>query len=335
MRITLLSLSLVALAHCTTAAPSSPDAGAVDVPLPNDLGSRDDVADATDATKPADSPEPVDVLELPTPTDHCRYEPVAPTARAGGTVTEGAVSAGTAELPLDLPVGSALGAYTSRVRALGNDGALDDRDRTLAGWFNASLGYETRPMVRALALTAGDETVLLLKADIGVADETILGQVTARLGPAYAGKVLFLTSHSHSAPGHTVAHEGYGILGFGPARAEGQRRLVDALVQAALAAVAARVPLASASPTTAPSTRWTPSPATAARPTTTSPTAAAAKTTTSSCCASTPPTERPSRWFRSWAFTRPSWARTTTSWRPTRLAPSSAPSKSASIVACW
>lgn len=239
MRTALLSLSLFALVHCTSAAPSTPDAGAVDAPLPNDLGSLDDV---TDAPKPADAPEPVDVLELPTPTDHCRYEPVAATALAGGTVTEGAVSAGTAELSLDLPVGSALGAYTSRVRALGNDSALDNRDRTLAGWFNASVGYETRPMVRALALTAGDETVLLLKADIGVADETILGRVTARLGPAYSGKVLFLTSHSHSAPGHTVAHEGYGILGFGPARAESQGRLVDALVQAALAAVAARVP---------------------------------------------------------------------------------------------
>ncbi len=236
MRFSLLPLSFVALVHCSSATPSTPDAGAVDVPLANDLGSHDD------ATEPVDAPEPVDVLELPSSTDHCRYEPVAATARAGGTVAEGAVSAGTAELPLDLPVGSALGAYTSRVRLLGNDGALDDRDRTLSAWFNASLGYQTRPMVRALALTAGDETVLLLKADLGVADETIHGQVTARLGPAYEGKVFFVTSHSHSAPGHHVAHEGYGILGFGPARVESQRRLVDALVQAALAAVAARVP---------------------------------------------------------------------------------------------
>jgi neutral ceramidase len=241
MRRTLPVFALAMVAHCTSAAPVAPDAdvAALDAGPIDDLATVD-VAAPVDA--PVDAPEPADVLELPTPTDHCRYEPVAATARAGGTVAEGPVSAGTAERVLDLPVGSALGAYTARVRALGNASALDARDRTLAGWFNPSVGYETRPMVRALALTAGDETVLLLKADLGVADEAILDAVTARLGPAFAGKVIFATSHSHSAPGHTVAHEGYGILGFGPLRAESQRRLVDALVGVAEAALAARAP---------------------------------------------------------------------------------------------
>lgn len=228
-----LALSLAALTACTSAAPPGPDAG------PDartaDLGPADDLG-------AADAAEPEDVLELPTPTDHCRYEPAPATARAGGAVTEGPVSAGTAERALDLPVGSALGAYTARVRALGNAGAIDARDRTVAGWFNPSVGYQTRPMVRALALTAGDETVLLLKADLGVADAAVLDDVTARLGPGFAGKVLFTVSHSHSAPGHTVAHEAYSVLGFGPRRAESHRRLVDALVEAALAALAARAP---------------------------------------------------------------------------------------------
>lgn len=239
MRRARFTIALLALAHCSSAAPPPPDANVADASAPDDLGPHDDVPDAL---APADASELPDRLELPTPIDHCRYQPLPATARAGNPVTEGAVSAGTAELLLDLPVGSALGAYTSRVRALGNDSALDDRDRTLASWFNASVGYQTRPMVRALALTAGDETVLLLKADLGVADEGILAEVTEILGPAYAGKVLFFTSHSHSAPGHTVSHEGYGILGFGPPRAESRRRLVEALTEAASAALAARVP---------------------------------------------------------------------------------------------
>lgn len=228
----LLTLAVGALVHCTSAAPGT------------DAGPASDVGDAppSDDLASKDVPEAQDVVMFPTSTDHCVYEPVPATARAGGTVVEGPVSAGVAERFLDLPVGSALGAYTSRVRAIGNSGNVDARDRVLAGWFNPSVGYHMRPMAKALALTAGDETVVLLKVDLGIADGTLVHEVSARLGPAFAGKVLLAASHSHAAPGHTVAHEAYAVLGFGPHRAESHRRLVDVLVEAANAALAARVP---------------------------------------------------------------------------------------------
>lgn len=238
MRGVLLAIASASLLHCTSPAPPSPaDAG-------SDAGADAPVDDlvAVDAAAPKDVVEPADVLELPTPTDHCVFEPVPPTARAGGVVAEGAVRAGVAERFLDLPVGSALGAYTSRVRALGNAGSVDARERTLAAWFSPSVGYHTRPMAKALALTAGDETVVLLKVDLGSVDQAIVHEVSARLGPSFAGKVLVAASHSHSAPGHTVAHEAYAVLGFGPHRAESHRRLVDVLVEAATAALDARVP---------------------------------------------------------------------------------------------
>ena len=60
-------------------------------------------------------------------TERCVYEPVPATARAGGTVSAAALSAGAAEKVLDVPVGTALGGYTSRAGFLGSAGVVDAR----------------------------------------------------------------------------------------------------------------------------------------------------------------------------------------------------------------
>jgi neutral ceramidase len=172
-------------------------------------------------------------------TAHCDYAPLPANANPSGPVTAGAITAGAAEAPLDLPIGSDLGGNTGRAVAADNAGTIDSRDWPFSSGFNASVGLETRPMVKALALTAGEETVVLLKIDVGVAYDGITLDLAQRLG--LPGKVLVAASHSHSAPGHYTASEAMGV-GF----ARFRRAQYDALLEVAEAvareALAHRVP---------------------------------------------------------------------------------------------
>lgn len=189
---------------------------------------------AVDARPDAAPPEPRS-------TAHCDYETQPSTAGAGGTVTGGAIEAGTAEQILHLPIGSGLGGYTARADFMGSVTWPDRRFTAYSGSFKASVGVETWPRVRALAITAGDETVVILKADLIHADELILHDVTERLGAEFRGKVLFTTSHSHSAWGHYISNTVLQI-GSGRRRNQAHDQLVDDLVEAAEAALAMRAP---------------------------------------------------------------------------------------------
>lgn len=170
-------------------------------------------------------------------TEHCTYVPLAPTARAGGTVAAGRLTAGAADRVLHVPVGTALGGYTGRARLLGSGDNVDGREIALAGSFNPSIGVTAAPRVKALALGAGGETVVLLKADLIFAYEGLVFDLEQRLGPGFAGKVLLATSHSHSAWAQFTAH-GPLSLGAGPRRDLVYRRLLDAFEDAARAALA-------------------------------------------------------------------------------------------------
>ncbi|MDQ3367278.1 MAG: hypothetical protein M3680_17790 [Myxococcota bacterium] len=174
-------------------------------------------------------------------TERCSYVPLVPTAGAGGTVTAGALTAGAADRVLHIPVGTALGGYTGRAGFLSSAGTVDARKVAQSGAFNPSIGVTVAPRVKALALTAGAETVILLKADMIFAYEGLLFDVEQRLGAEYAGKVVFATSHSHSAWAQFTGH-GPLKLGSGQLRDLVYRRFLDALEGAARDALAARVP---------------------------------------------------------------------------------------------
>ena len=160
------------------------------------------------------------------------------TARTGGVVQAGALSAGAAEHVIDAPVGTTLGAYT-RAGFLG--GQVDDRVVPFAGKFVPSVGIAAAPRVKALALTAGNETVLILKVDVGLMFEGLLFDLEERLGDDFAGKVLLAASHSHSAWGQQSGHSGLEI-GNGPFRDAVHAAFLDALEQAARAALEDRRP---------------------------------------------------------------------------------------------
>lgn len=186
-------------------------------------GSGDDAPDAG-------GPEPAS-------TAHCAYEAVPATAGAGGTVTPGAVEVGLADRPLDLPVGTALGGNTSRARVLDDQGNADGRDVPLSGGFNPSVGVETIPRAKAIAIRAGGETVVIVRTDTIFSDDTITFEVQDRLGAELAGKVIWASSHTHTAPEQYTADSKLQV-GGGRKRRLVRDRLIDAIVETAQAALA-------------------------------------------------------------------------------------------------
>jgi neutral ceramidase len=174
-------------------------------------------------------------------TELCSYAPLLPTANAGGTVTAQPLMAGAADRVLDVPVGTALGGYTARAGFLGAAGVVDTRKIAISGTFNPSIGVEAAPRVKAVALTAGDETVVLLKADMIFVYEGMVYDLEQRLGPQYAGKILITASHSHSAWAQFTAN-GAIKLGSGEMRQLVYDRFLDAFEGAAKDALAARRP---------------------------------------------------------------------------------------------
>ena len=174
-------------------------------------------------------------------TERCTYVPLVATAGAGGTVTAGALTAGAAERVLHIPVGTALGGYTGRAGFLSSAGTVDARKVAQSGTFNPSIGVTNAPRVKALALTAGGETVVILKGDMIFAYEGMLFDLEEKLGPEFAGKVILATSHSHSAWAQFTGHAPL-KLGAGELRDRVYKRFLEAFEGAARDALAARVP---------------------------------------------------------------------------------------------
>lgn len=184
----------------------------------------DDGSMDLDAGPPLEDSGPAEPVSI----EHCDYEEVPATGGAGGTVEAGELSAGTAEGFLDLPLGTAVGSYTSRADGFGSDGIIPDPDgrRTeLGGAFSPSVGLETIPRIRALALSAGGETVIIMKVDLSLSYQGFIHDVEAMLGPEYSGKVIIAASHSHSSFGNYTGHSAM-FVGFGALR----RRIYDAVV---------------------------------------------------------------------------------------------------------
>src|SRR5205823_15106965 len=116
-------------------------------------------------------------------TERCNYVPLSPTARAGASVVAAPLMAGAADRVLDIPVGTALGGYTARAGFLGSAGVVDARKVKISGSFNPSIGVEAAPHVKAVALTAGDETVVILHFDAVFVYEGMVYDLEQRLGP--------------------------------------------------------------------------------------------------------------------------------------------------------
>lgn len=169
---------------------------------------------------------------------HCDLEYASPTAFSGKRkkVKAGRLRAGAAEARLNVPIGSALGAYTSRIALLG-DGFYDKRDNELAYPFSPSVGIETAPRVKALALENGNDHVVILKLDLGVSYRGLVRDIELALGDDYSGKVIVATSHSHSVFGHFTGSQAF-FLGFSEFRREVYEAILEDSVRVAQEAIA-------------------------------------------------------------------------------------------------
>jgi neutral ceramidase len=173
--------------------------------------------------------------------EHCTYEPVASTAGAGGTVTSGALQAGAAEAIIDVPVSTALGAYTARAGFLGTAGKVDVRRVAISGSFVPSIGVESAPRVKALTLQAGGERVVIVKLDLGLMYEGMVFDVEERLGDEFRGKVIISDSHSHSAWGQQTGSFIFQV-GLGTLRNVVYQRYLDTIESVVTEALAAERP---------------------------------------------------------------------------------------------
>lgn len=190
-------------------------------------------------TMPEDAGTPDAGPVEPVSIDHCTFEEVPATAGAGGTVESGALEAGVAEAFLDVPLGASLAAYTGRSEGFGRQGFLpdpDERRTQLAGSFAPSVGIETVPRIKGLALRAGGETVVLLKIDLASSYQGFVHDVEAALGPELSGKVIVASSHSHSSFGNYSGHSALAV-GFGSFRSSVYDPIVEQLTAVARAAL--------------------------------------------------------------------------------------------------
>jgi neutral ceramidase len=172
-------------------------------------------------------------------TDQCEYVAMSATAHAGGTVTAQPLQAGAADKVLDVPVGTALGGYTARAGFLGSAGVVDARKVKISGSFNPSIGVTSAPRVKAVVLTAGEETVVILHMDAIFVYEGMVYDLEQRLGPEYTGKVIIAASHSHSAWAQFTGHAPL-KLGSGELRQLVYDRFLGTFEAAARDALAAR-----------------------------------------------------------------------------------------------
>jgi neutral ceramidase len=168
-----------------------------------------------------------------------------PVTRAPLTLTAGAPIAGVAEVPIDFPVGSPMGGFSSRCDYLGGDGAVDKRQSAYALAFSSSAGVQTRPMAKALWLENGDQNLVILKADVIYSYDGLVEELEARLeeatGADLDGRVMLATSHTHNAPAN-FSDQIHFYLGGDRYNEEIFRRFATSLSQAALEAYDGRVP---------------------------------------------------------------------------------------------
>jgi neutral ceramidase len=118
-------------------------------------------------------------------------------------VAYGAPMAGAAEGTLDLVIGGPMGGYSSRCGYLGSASKQDNRDSAYTVNWDESTGAQTRPGLKAVWLSNGDDHLVLIKADViysydGLVEE-ISDQLSAATGLDLTGKVVLAANHSHAS----------------------------------------------------------------------------------------------------------------------------------------
>ena len=134
----------------------------------------------------------------------CNQPTSEPVKRTPVYIQSGTPKAGVSEMPIDFPVGSPMGGYSSRCNYLGGAGDVDKRQSAYTVAFNSSAGIQTPAMAKVMWLENGDQHFVIYKADVIYSYDNLVEEMEDRLGTATGldldGKVMITTSHTHNAP---------------------------------------------------------------------------------------------------------------------------------------
>mgnify|MGYP002818541685 CR=1 FL=1 len=159
-------------------------------------------------------------------------------------VKQGALQAGVAEAPLDIPVGTPLAGYTFRMLGISRP---DRRDSPFAPVFPPSAGVHTPPSAKVIWLHNDDHHLVLVKIDVCyIADhvvEDVEDALSEQLDQDLHGQVMIAASHTHQGYGAWDAHLTY-FLGGDQHHPEVDARLVHTITETAVAAWESREPAA-------------------------------------------------------------------------------------------
>jgi len=149
----------------------------------------------------ASDEEPPKVTEE-TPKDpaHCRFELPPEPSPTKPPNAPSAVLAGFGSAVLAMPIGAPLGGYGDRHPVLGGTPA-DKRASRFSTGFVPSVGMHDAPRADAVAIEAGGERLVIVRADLPLSTENSLFQLEDAVAPdgSMRGRILLAVSHSHAA----------------------------------------------------------------------------------------------------------------------------------------
>ncbi len=145
------------------------------------------------------------------------------------------LKAGTADVPLDFPVGVSMAGYGMR------QGADTPYQYSLGG----STGFLDRPTVKALVLDDGDDRVVILRIPLCWSTDYLITltakKVMEQTGFNYIDRIITSAPHSHSEPArywHVLpGQKAFAIMGYGRFSKEIVERITDSFAEAIIEAV--------------------------------------------------------------------------------------------------
>lgn len=127
------------------------------------------------------------------------------TADPAPPIVPGAPQVGAAEGTLDLPIGTPMGGYSARDTYLGSLSYTDRRQTPYNYDFMPSCGVHTRPGLKVIWITNGDQDLVMTESDTIYSFDGLVSSVTAELerrtGKDLHGRVTHSTNHSHASYG--------------------------------------------------------------------------------------------------------------------------------------
>lgn len=174
---------------------------------------------------------------------HCSFEVAPGPSPTRPANAPSAILAGLGSAVLDMPIGAPLGGYGDRLVPLGGSTPPDARPRRFTKSFVPSVGMHDAPRADAIAIEAGGERVVIVRADLPLLTENSVFELEAAVAPdgSMRGRILLAASHSHAAwagwqPSFVL------MPGIDRPRADLAERLVASMADAVKAALAAMEP---------------------------------------------------------------------------------------------